>query len=121
MVARERRRPRKIAGGEYRNKWINNSYIDAYLFLIHVLFTCHSLITAAMQKFNEAKQATDATAEEEEKTAETAEAKKDDLAENNETSVDETSTSAEELHDRGQGTVTPAAKGGGTHWRFLNL
>lgn len=68
--------------------------------------------TAAMQKFNEAKQATDATAEEEEKTAETAEAKKDDLAENNETSVDETSTSAEELHDRGQGTVTPAAKGG---------
>ncbi|XP_058942417.2 uncharacterized protein [Pocillopora verrucosa] len=68
--------------------------------------------TAAMQKFNEAKQATDTTAEEEEKTAETAEAKKDDLAENNETSVDETSTSAEELHDRGQGTVTPAAKGG---------
>lgn len=68
--------------------------------------------TAAMQKFNEAKQATDATAEEEEKTAETAEAKKDDLAENNETSVDETSTSAEELHDGGQGTVTPAAKGG---------
>lgn len=66
--------------------------------------------TAAMQKFNEAKQATDTTAEEEEKTAETAEAKKDDLAENNETSVDETSTSAEELHDRGQGTVTPAAK-----------
>lgn len=68
--------------------------------------------TAAMQKFNEAKQATDTTAEEEEKTAETTEAKKDDLAENNETSVDETSTSAEELHDRGQGTVTPAAKGG---------
>lgn len=68
--------------------------------------------TAAMQKFNEAKQATDTTAEEEEKTAKTAEAKKDDLAENNETSVDETSTSAEELHDRGQGTVTPAAKGG---------
>ena len=68
-----------------------------------------------MQKFNEAKQATDTTAEEEEKTAETAEAKKDDLAENNETSVDETSTSAEELHDGGQGTVTPAAKGGGTH------
>lgn len=66
--------------------------------------------TAAMQKFNEAKQASDAIADKEEKSAETGEGKKDDQSENNETSVDGRATPAEESRDRGQDAVTPAAQ-----------
>lgn len=69
----------------------------------------HFVIVAAMQKFSEAKQANDATTEKQDNTADTSEAKKDDQAQNNETSVDGRPTPAGESRDRGQDTVTPAA------------
>lgn len=66
--------------------------------------------TAAMRKFSEAKQANDATTEKQDNTADTSEAKKDDQAQNNQTSVDGRPTPAGESRDRGQDTVTPAAQ-----------